>query len=1507
MKPPSIPELKSELEGAPLSFAQERLWFLQKLDPADSSYNLSTAWKCHGPLDVEGLQWALNEAVRRHDVLRSIFVEFGGIPRQIVNEGFELKLPILHLDPANLIAYCSEQALKPFDIGHAPGIRACLVRLGDREHVLQLVFHHIVADGWSLGIFVKDTIKLYQAFKSGLGNLLPPLQIQYSQYALEQRALNAGFDNEIAYWRKQLSGILPLQLPTDRPLPKVPTHRAQRLSFNLPAELTKRLQNTMQQEGVTLFMLLLTGFYLLLARYSGQEDVTVGTPVATREKRELEHLVGIFLNSLVLRADLQGDPSTRELLSRVRQMCLDAFAHQNLPFERLVEELNPERDLRRPPLFQVMFALQNAPMPFLNVAGIHFEFLELESATTQMDLSLSVWQHGKEMNGWVDYSIDLFDAASVQRMMWHWQHLLEQMTTHAERRIPELAILTDEEQRQLVVEWNLTQQPYPSENCLHELLEIQAQKAPEAVAVVFEEQALTYKELDRRANQLANYLRGLGIACEDRTGICLERSLDMIVALLGTLKAGGAYVPLDPEYPAERIAYILADAQINVLLTQERMRNLLPATDVKVLALDSEWHKIATESQQRPRVNCLAQNAAYVIYTSGSTGRPKGVIVPHRGVVNVLLAFQKIAGMEARDRFFASTTLTFDIAALELYLPLLTGAQVLLANEEGIGRTDSGQSLQATEATLMQATPNGWKFFMSTGWTGNPNVKTLCGGEDLDSDLANELLRRGGGLWNVYGPTETTIWSSAYKVLETVSGKTVSIGRPIANTQIYILDRHLYPVPIGVPGNIYIGGAGVARGYLNQSELTSEKFIPDAFSQSPGERLYSVGDVGRWAEDGTIQFLGRSDHQVKVRGYRIEPGEIESLLCQMEEIRDAVVIADEDKPGQKRLVAYVVGNEGWIPDIGKMRQHLLSALPAYMVPAGYVILKDLPLTSNGKLDRRALPKAPVSRSNSRANQPPRTPFEELVCGIWMDVLELGQIGIHDNFFELGGHSLLATQVIARIQEMSGHELPLSETFERPTVAMLADGLEEILQPPEQKARPALEVVKPRESYPLSFAQERLWRLSQQTKQRIPNILFGIKITGELCLENVRTSVVEILRRHRVLQIRIITVKGIPVQIVDGRAELSLEYIDLRSNNGLPADQRMLQIIDREAQEKFDFDSRPPVRFKVLSANDREHLLLVNMSAIIADNHSAEIIAREFEVLQAQADTQELLDDLPIQYVDFAAWQRSWLQGEALQQEIECLKARLSGIVPLELPADRLDAITVGAQKETIKFDWPAEFALKLRQFSRQEGITLFMLLLSGFEATLHRYTGQNDVAVLTDVLSGSIETAGLIGPFTNHLPVQVTFTAGLTFKGLLRHVRESCLENYYHRELSWEDAVDHANSVSLAEQEFRAKFVMTRRTANCEQLFTEQMQASPEGKHDTHVLLSVADSGQQLSGTMTYRADLYERATIAGILDSYHHFLDEVCSDPLQLIAAIPLLPQYETEKAAASFMASLS
>ena len=1055
-------EIARRGDRLPLSFAQRRLWFLDQLEPGSARYNVVHALQITGRLDAQILQRSLNEIVKRHESLRTLFTVLDGQPSQKILPIVTVELPVIDLREivarANqslaLQKVIAEEAHRPFDLACGPLIRCKLLVLGEEQYVLLLTLHHIAFDGWSGTVLEQELSALYAAFSNKMASPLPELPFQYADYAAWQaRSLRGPVAARlVSYWKKQLANLSRLQLPTDRPRPAAQSCRGARKWFSLSVGTTQALNALSRQEQATLFMVLLTALQTLLHRYTGQTDIVTGTPVAGRRHAETEKLIGFFLNMLVLRVDLSGNPTFRQAVARTRQICLDGYANEEMPFEMLVEELKPERSLDQNPLFQVSFVLQNFPKAPFETADFKEVELDIDPGIARFDLHVFMTEEEGRLRGYFEYNIDLFETATTERMVAHFQTLLDGIAANPEQRISDLPLLSKAESHQLLTGWNDTDKGYPNGQCVHELFQNQVERTPDAVAVVFEHQKLTYRELNIRANQLAHYLKKLGVGPEVLVGICVERSLEMMIGLLGILKAGGAYVPLDPEYPQERLAFILKDTRAAVLLTQRalvddrrwRIEDRDPQSSIldlqhRIVCLDRDWSMIERESRENPKNEATAEDLAYVIYTSGSTGQPKGVQITQKSLLNLVFWHQQAFSVTPSDRATQLAATGFDAAVWELWPSLTAGATIHISDD--MTRVDAAalRDWLVAQAITISFVPTALaEALMTLDWPPDTALRVLLTGGDALRVYPPDTLPF--AVFNNYGPTECTVVATSAQIGPNARPvhHRPTIGRPIANAQVYILDAHRNPVPIGVAGEIYIGGDGVARGYLNRPELTAEKFIAHSFDkESTARRLYRTGDRGRYLSDGNIEFLGRIDNQVKVRGYRIELGEIESVLAQHSRVREATVIVKEGRTGDKRLVAYVVLQEN-APTPSDLRTYLKIKLPGYMLPSSFVFLDSLPLTFNGKVDRMALPETGREHAEgTETNGASRNAIEESIAAIWSAVLGIERIGLHDNFFALGGHSLKAAQVVARVRAAFQSEIPLRLVFEYPTIAELA--------------------------------------------------------------------------------------------------------------------------------------------------------------------------------------------------------------------------------------------------------------------------------------------------------------------------------------------------------------------------------------------------------------------------------------------------------------------------------------
>ncbi|HEX6291101.1 MAG TPA: amino acid adenylation domain-containing protein [Herpetosiphonaceae bacterium] len=1547
----AIQQRAASLNVFPLSSAQQRLWFLDQWSPGDPVYHLPGCLRLHGSLDEAALERSIQAIIQRHEVLRTTFVALAGQPFQIVHPALPVTLALVdlrHLPPTEQEAQVKElsraEARRPFDLAQGPLLRTTLLRLSQREHILLLTLHHIVADGWSLGVFWRELGAGYTAFVGGDPLALPALSIQYADFAHweQQRLTGERRSTLLAYWQQQLAGLPPLlDLPTDHPRPSVQTTNGTRAAFLFSRALTDALIALSQREGVTLFMTLLAAFQVLMARYSEQADIAVGTAVAGRTRTETEALIGCFVNTLVLRTDLAGNPTFQTLLARVHAVCASAYAHQELPFEQLVEALQPDRTPGHTPLVQVFFALHNGPLPTLILPDLTLIPGESSSGTAKFDLAVDMTLTGEGLRGEIEYNTDLFEAATIARLREHFQVLLAAIVANPLLRILELPLLTAAEQQQMR-HWNATAATYPADQSIHALFEIQALRTPDTLAVVHEAERLTYAELNQRANQVARYLRALGVGPDTPVGVCVERSAELIVVLLGVLKAGGAYVPLDPTYPPDRLALMVSAARMPIVVTQRHLRDSLPQSVAQLVELDSDRQQVAQQPVDNLPPNVQPDHLAYVIYTSGSTGQPKGVACAHRGVVNLIADFRERQELPVGAACSCWTSISFDVSVYEIWQPLLTGGTLHLVPESV--RADGAAYLEWLSAQRIQSAylP---PFLVSDlhAWLEHAPQRLalrrlLVGVEPIPEALLASICERVSGLQilNGYGPTETVVCTTLYEISPAAAyERHTPIGRPMRNSRIYLLNEQLQPVPVNVPGEIYIGGVQVARGYLNRPDLTAERFLPDPFSRPegtrPGARLYKTGDRARYLPDGNLMFLGRSDRQVKIRGFRIELEEIERTLSQHPDVRESVVLAREDAQGDTRLVAYIVesqskaqraassttsdscsllqvpgGCQAGAPHLcspQELRQFLGACLPAYMIPSAFLVLEALPLMPNGKVDRSALLAMMPTQQHAEDSAAPGTPFQERVAQEWRELLGLQQIGLHDNFFELGGHSLLVTRLLARLRAAFDVDLPLRSVFEAPTVAALAERIMIAQQARLQRTLPPI-VPAPRDQpLPLSFAQQRLWLHEQMEPGDISyNIPLALRLSGTLDVPALEHSLNTLVARHEALRTTFTTHRGEPVQVIAPSLVVPLPLIDLSSEPHAQREESARRLLVAGARQPFDLERGPLLRATLLRVAPQEHVLLLNMHHIVSDGWSTGVLIHELTTAYTAyaAGRPAQLTDLSVQYGDYAVWQRRWLPEAALEAQRAYWKTQLGGHLPqLELPLDHprpARRAFLGAQQPLIISQ---DVTVALTELSQREQATLFMTLLAAFNALLYRYTGQEDIIIGSPIAHRTqAEIEPLIGFFVNMLALRTNLAGNPSFRELLARVREVCLEAYVHQDLPFEQVVEevlprrHSSPTSL----FTVAFVL--QNAPLPPLALPNLVLQPldvdSGTTKYDLTLNLMDTSDGLRGMLEYDTELFDATTIEGIVEHYQILLQGIVSDPDQRLTDLPLISESE-------------
>jgi amino acid adenylation domain-containing protein/non-ribosomal peptide synthase protein (TIGR01720 family) len=1360
-------------EAVPLSFAQQRLWFLAQLEPHTRAYHSPVAIRLSGPLSVTVLAQALGEIVRRHEALRTTFRTVAGQPVQLIAAAAPQSLPLVDLSacpPAereDLVRRLMQaETRRLLDLTRGPLWRSTLLRLNPAQHVMLCTMHHMVTDAWSIGILMREMEALYAAFAAGTASPLAEFAVHYADFARWQRQWLQGdvLETQLAYWRQQLADLPVLHLPGDRPRPGSRSLRGAHAVFRLPMPHTAALKALSQQHGVTLFMTLLAAFQVLLQRYTGQDDLVVGTPIANRTRVETEGLIGFFANTLVLRTSLAGNPTFCELLTRVREVTVAAYAHQDVPFEALVEALQPRRDLSQTPLFQVMFVFQNTLLPTLKLPGLTLTTLDVHNGTAKFDCTLTLADTEQGLTGSLEYSTDLFTVPTIRRLLGHFTTLLEGVVANPQQRLAELPLLTAAERQQLLVDWNATAAAYPPDACLHRLFEAQVARTPEAIALVYEQQQVTYQELNQRANRLAHHLQGLGVGPEVLVGIFLERSLELIIGLLGILKAGAAYVPLDPSYPPERLQFMLAEAQVFVVLTQASRRTQVHGD--RVLCLDSDWPAVAGKSTANPVPQTVAAHVAYVMYTSGSTGTPKGVMIPHGGICNRLLWMQEAYGLTAADNVLQKTPVGFDVSVWEIFWPLITGARLVMARPEG--QRDSAylvETIVAQQITTLHFVPSMLAVFLEApGLTACRCLRqVMCSGEVLPVDLQERFFTRlAAALHNLYGPTEASVDVTFWACQRQSS--LVPIGRPIANTQLYVLDHHGQPDPPGVAGVLHIGGIGLARGYVRRPARTAETFVPHPYSAVPGARLYQTGDVVRYLADGNLVFLGRNDRQVKIHGCRIEPGEIEAVLGQHPALREVAVVAHQDSPGAWRLVAYVVPHQEPAPTQGELRDFLRARLPDYMVPAVFVLLAALPLTPNGKVDRRALPAPDHSRSAlERSFVAPRTPVEERLTGIWAEVLGVDPVGIHDNFFALGGDSILSLLMIARAN-LAGLRFTPRQIFENQTVAELAAVVD---------TSPALHLPQGPVIGPVPLTPIQHWFFeSEPVNVHHFNQAVLLQVRRALSPTLLEQVVRHLLWQHDALRLRYRRIAdGWSQECVAPQAEVPFSHLDL---SALAAARQsiVIEAVAATLQGSLNLCTGPLLRVAYFTLGEqRPGRLLLIVHHLAVDGVSWRILLTDLQLACEQLSRGEVLH-IPPKTTSFQTWAERLLQqaqSAALRQELEVWKPTRPAAFR-SLPVDYTGGpnTVASAHLVTVALS-PSETRALLQEVPLAYHTRIHEVLLTALAQAFCQWTGS--AALLLDVeghgrealfIEDDVDLSRTVGWFTTIFPVLLELACAAT-------------------------------------------------------------------------------------------------------------------------------------------------
>ncbi|CAH2574051.1 Linear gramicidin synthase subunit D [Planktothrix rubescens] len=1496
----------------PLSFAQTRLWFLAQFDQENSPYHVPIFWQIKGSLNLNALEQAIAEIIDRHEVLRTTFSVVNESPVQVINPPYQLSIPVINLEgetenikleKARQLA--TEELQTSFDLSISPLLRVKLLKINPQFHILLLVIHHIIFDGWSVDLFRQELSTLYSSFSLNKPASLPKLALQYADFAHWQRQWLQGeiLETQLNYWRQQLKNAPPLlEFPIDKPRPSLQTYEGSSQSIHLNLTLTQQLKGLSQTSGTTLFMTLLTAFTVLLYRYSEQEDIVIGTAIANRNRQELEPLMGFFVNTLALRTNLQGHLTFLELLQQVKDRTLESYDHQDLPFEKLIDELHIERSLSNHPLFQVFFTLQNEAKETLELPELTISNFDWENKITLFDLGLICRETPQGLIAELEYRTDLFAAKTIQGIVEHLEILLHGIVDNPQQSINTLPLLTESNQKQLEI-WNQTDSNYFQDKTLIDLFEEQVNKTPDKTALVFEQTSLTYQELNQKANQLAHYLReNYQIEPDSLIGICTERSLEMVIGLLGVLKAGAAYVPIDSDYPEDRIRFILENSKISVLLTQSFVQDKLSLSYLKSLSkfIDLDHFDYDLFPNYNLTVQSKPNHLAYVIYTSGSTGQPKGVMIEHQSIVNLCLNWGKLFHVNPQSRLLQFGSFSFDLSIGEIATNLSHGACLYLAGKETLLPTQTLVNfLETNQITHSFLSPSALSVLPQANLSHLENI--TVGGEACSSEVVEKWANQ-RRLFNCYGPTETTV-TATFSPCE-ANGQKPNIGKPLDNIRAYILDRNQQILPPGIPGELCIAGVCLARGYLNRPDLTAEKFV-EVNLLGKTERIYKTGDLAKCGDDGNLEFLGRIDQQVKLRGFRIELGEIEAVLLEHPVVKEAVVNLYETENNQQ-LVAYIIPQEKQRDVRDELKSLLKSRLPNYMIPSQIMILETLPLTPNGKLDKKALPIPDLKIFTD--GEMPVIPTEELLASLWQDLLQIKSVGRRDNFFELGGHSLLATQLVTRIRNSFGVELAVRKVFEHPQLSELAT---EISQVSSAVSLPPIIPQAKNAPKTLSFAQSRLWFLAQLEGlgiSAIYNMPMALQLQGNLNLEALKLSFFYLIERHSILRTYFPSIAGKPQVIIQNSEEIEVLAIENLQNLDSQTQKETLQeLVNNHAQEPFNLNTGPLFKAKLLQLGERDFVLLINMHHIISDGWSMGVFKREWQQLYralVKGQTPQW-EPLPIDYTDYAAWQQNWLQGDVLETQLNYWKNQLNHAPALlELPTDYSRPPQQSYKGVLYECELTAELTHKLKHLSQKQGVTLFMTALAAFSVLLSRYSGQSDLCIGSPIANRThSQTEDLMGFFVNTLVLRNKINFDNSFIDLLQQTRQICLDAYAHQDIPFEYLVEQLQPErSLSYNPLFQVMLVLQNTAevgtkiSLPELEIKWFEQNyPFAKFDLKLDLSEYDN--KLHCVWEYATDLFAGETIQRMAQHWEILLEAIVDSPQQPIYELPFITTTEIEQ----------
>ncbi|MBS2772897.1 amino acid adenylation domain-containing protein [Anoxybacillus sp. PDR2] len=1488
----------------PASFSQQRLWLIDKILENKSVYNISSCIDVTGNLDIEILTKSLNRIVERHEILRTYFEMDDGELLQIVKPSQEIEIEYVdlqHLTKESIERECSllaeKEANHQFNLNDPNSnlIKVLLVQVAPEKFKLFITLHHIIADGWSLGLLMEEMSVIYNSLYSGTTDNLSDLSIQYGDYSVWERDLlkSDQMKSKLEFWSDYLGGELPiLELPTDMPRPLQQSYKGALFKFEIPLELSESLKKISFKEGSTIYMTLLSAFKILLYRLSGQKDIIVGSPIANRNTEEVEQLIGCFVNNLVLRTDLSGNPTFRELLNLTKKNTTSALSNQEVPFEKILQKVNFKRNNSYSPIFQVMFVFQNTPKQKLNLHNLTIETSRNYNGTCKYDLTLEVTESKNGMECVFEYNNELFKSSTIERWTRHFITLLENIVDNPDKKVSYLSILTHEEKKELLVTWNRTKKEFSKEKCIHHLFEEQVKLNPNKIAVTYENQSITYQELNFSANQLANYLLKNGLHKESLVGICLERSLDMIIALLGVLKAGGAYVPLEPEHPPDRLNFVVKDAKVSIVLTQEKYLEKFMLPKNKIILMDKNKDSISNESEKDLEINCNSGNLVYTIYTSGSTGTPKGVCVEHKQLLNYV--YDRIIKLNLNETprlsYATVSTLAADLGNTPIFLSLCTGGHLHVISQERILDTSKlAEYFKLHSIDCLKVVPSHLSLLLSNedGKYILPKRFLIVGGESLHFDLIERIYNYEHScvIINEYGPTEATIGTIDF-VLKNINQKfstdTVPIGKPISNTQIYILDEYYQPVPIGVPGEIFIGGESVARGYFNNPELTADKFleIPEI---SKGNRLYRTGDIARYLPDGNIEYIGRKDDQVKIRGFRVELGEIESIIRQHNNVRELAVIIHKTPNGNQSLVAYVSLFNKDANFQYDVRKYLKKRLPDYMIPAHFIEMENIPLTPNGKVNRSALP------SPSTLHQPadkiyvkPKTVLERGMVKIWEELLETDKIGITDNFFEVGGHSLLAAKLVSKMRKNLGIDVSIQTVFSHPTIEKLINYNSHKLT--GKDFRQMIIHERPdKASYPMSYAQKGIWIQEQLHKDtNVYNMSLPIKVIGKLDIRILEKSINKIIQRHETLRAVFINQYGLPIQkLKEPEFNLEVELIDDVN------DEFVYQKIQLEGQKPFDLEKGPIFRIKLLRKSKEEHILIFTLHHIIGDAISFKNLLNEtFTIYNSMVNKNPCnLPELKIQYSDFAHWQSQYINTDEFQNRLLYWKNKLKGApqyikLPIEKPRPEVQSFN----GKSINFQISREKSQMLRELAQKEGVTPYMLFMTAWNLLLYSYTGQKDIIVGTSASGRTDNTEDLVGLFVNTLPIRTKLDGEWSFLELLKDSKRTILEAFSHQDVPFEIIINtiktHRDPSRPPLCQIFLTYHYSKSKVEISNNLTLEVMPINLTSIQYDIVAEIFDDSEIISGRIEFCTDLFREEDINQLIFNYLDVFDKILEDP---------------------------